>query len=305
MEAFDDMLGGFDPTLSAVALSMTPQPQDDPPKKPKKDDPPKKPKKDDPPKKPNETTDDGPVKRRKKDDPPKKPKETITPKDDPPKTPKDDPPQKPKKSIMQTNEASRKLGDIWWCEELGRALRQMAAGPETSTEPREKDGTVVVEFADGLEWSPPGLIPSDLAKFGSHGEKLPNAAKKAAAKTPKPVQDYILETIRAKYKLQGKCSPIVSLECREDRFNLKSSWRQKCQIVVKDDMTAQIAMNIMATFCDCYQQMNMNQNELDFKVCRECFLEMHTKGMHDFDKGKMDWEKVSEDIKKAFPPKPT
>ncbi|CAE7891290.1 unnamed protein product [Symbiodinium microadriaticum] len=340
MQAFDDMLGGSDPTLSLetamndilshpeVQLQMarasrnpagqTPAATHEKPGPSTsfKHDPPNtkqtigedgpatnRNKKDNPPKQPTETTtEDGP--KRKKDNPPKKPKEKDD--DNPPKKPKetiqqnDAPPKKPKKPIKE----ARTVGDIWWCEELGRALRQTADGPETSTEPMEKNGNVIVEFEDGFEWTPP-LIPADLAKFGSAASKLPKPCKKPVVRTAKPVQDYLLPTIRAKYKTQGKSSPILSLEARQDRFDLKSAWRQKCQIVVKDEMTAEIAMNIFSTFADCYEHMLMNQHELDFRVCRDCFLEMHAKGMHDFSKGKVAWEKVAEDIKKAFPPKPT
>ena len=178
----------------------------------------------------------------------------------------------------------------------------MMVGIEVSGRPFEKDGSVVVVFEDGTEWTPP-LIPADLEKFGA-APSLPKRTKaKAKASTGnKPVNDYILETIRAKFATQGKSAPIIKVEARADRNDLSSGWRQRFQIVVRGDMTAVVAMNICATFCDCYHFMNLNQGELNFRECRDLLIEMGKNGTHDFTKGKMDWEKVSTDCKKAFPP---
>ena len=110
-------------------------------------------------------------------------------------------------------------------------------------------GTVVVVFDDRTEWLPP-LIPPDLTKFAAAGGSVPKVVKaKAKQAASKPVEDYVLETIRAKFSKQGKASPIIQVEAWVDRHDLSSAWRQKMQIVVKSEggMTPTVAMNICMT----------------------------------------------------------
>ena len=130
---------------------------------------------------------------------------------------------------------------------MGKACRQLKDGMDVSGHPRLNEaGTVVVVFDDGTEWLPP-LIPPDLTKFAAAGGSVPNKVVKAKAKqaASKPVEDYVLETIRAKFSKQGKSSPIIKVEARVDRHDLSSAWRQKMQIVVKSEggMTPTVAMN--------------------------------------------------------------
>ena len=188
---------------------------------------------------------------------------------------------------------------------MGKACRQLKDGMDVSGHPRLNEaGTVVVVFDDGTEWLPP-LIPPDLTKFAAAGGSVPNKVVKAKAKqaASKPVEDYVLETIRAKCK----SSPIIKVEARVDRHDLSSAWRQKMQIVVKSEggMTPTVAMNICMTFCDCYHNMNLNPGRLNFKECKDNLILMHQDGTHNFADSKMEWQLVSKQMKKAFPPPPT
>ena len=192
---------------------------------------------------------------------------------------------------------------------MGKACRQLKDGMDVSGHPRLNEaGTVVVVFDDGTEWLPP-LIPPDLTKFAAAGGSVPNKVVKAKAKqaASKPVEDYVLETIRAKFSKQGKSSPSIKVEARVDRHDLSSAWRQKMQIVVKSEggMTPTVAMNICMTFCDCYHHMNLNPGRLNFKECKDNLILMHQDGTHNFADSKMEWQLVSKQMKKAFPPPPT
>ena len=210
--------------------------------------------------------------------------------------------QKPKEKAAIT----RKEGDIWWEETLGKACRQTKNGTDVSGQPSLNEaGSVVVVFEDGTEWLPP-LIPADLMKFaGTAGsvQVLKPKAKQAGA--PKPVQDYLLPTIRAKFSKQGKCAPIIKVETRADRYDLSSVWRQKMQIVIRGDVTPTVGMNICSTFCDCYEHLNLNQGLLNFKECKNNLVELWKNGTHNFAESKMSWELVSKQMKDAFPPAPT
>ncbi|CAE7549667.1 unnamed protein product, partial [Symbiodinium microadriaticum] len=207
-------------------------------------------------------------------------------------------------------EIVRKEGDIWWCEDLGRACRQLKKGIDMSGHPTVRDGSVFVVFEDGTEFMPP-LIPADVegGKFAA-SSSLPKKQAKAKAKakqasSTKPVEDFVLPTIRAKFAKQGSSPPIIKVEARSDRHDLSSAWRQRFQIVIRGEMTAIEAMNICATFCDCYEHMNLNQGELNFRECRDLLIEMGKNGTHNFATGKMDWEEVAKQTHEAFPPKPT
>ena len=122
---------------------------------------------------------------------------------------------------------------------------------------------------DGVQWKVPCLVPYDLVRLTKGGVPLPSAkdlrnkpdtnAKKKA--TPKkkadhPVEDYELGIIRCRFALQGKNPAIIKVEVREDRNDMNSKWRQKMQIVIKDEVTAVVAMNVAKTFADCYVNMN-------------------------------------------------
>ncbi|CAE7582760.1 unnamed protein product [Symbiodinium sp. CCMP2592] len=291
----------MNPLLRAVAFSMTPQPQAiGEPEKEKPAPPQQKPEKEKsaPPQKKPE---------KEKSAPPQKnpEKEKPAPEKNPEKEKPASSQQKPEK---EKPAITRKEGDIWWEETLGKACRQTKKGTDVSGQPSLNEaGSVVVVFEDGTEWLPP-LIPADLAKFASSAGSVmsvPRKPKAASNKPVKPVADYCLPTIRAKFSKQGKCSPIIKVEARADRYNLSSAWKQRMQIVLKGDMTPTVGMNICSTFCDCYEHLNLNQGLLDFKHCRNNLIEMWQNGTHDFAASKMSWELLSKQMKDAFPPAPT
>ena len=139
---------------------------------------------------------------------------------------------------------------------------------------------------------------ADLPKTGEPGTVQPKTPKtKAKPKVQKPVSDYELPTIRCKYASQGKNAPIIKIECKEDRFDLNSRWRQKTQITIKDDITPEIAANVARTFADCYQHMSLNPRLLDFKECRTALLAYNE---HDWSKKPLSWEFISELCLKGF-----
>ena len=50
---------------------------------------------------------------------------------------KEQPDQNPRRTSKEKLKDERKIGDVWRCEELRGALRQMAGGPETSSQERK------------------------------------------------------------------------------------------------------------------------------------------------------------------------
>ena len=206
----------------------------------------------------------------------------------------------------------KKLGDMWWSEEHGVAFRQMKAGVERSGPPFQDGEDVKVKFAcDGLVWILPNLIPADLEKFGQEPlKKLPKPDPKAKPSRKKksdekPVQDYVLDVVRCKYAKQGQGNPIIKVECRVNRHDLSSpsQWKQKLQVVIREDVSARFAMNVAITFANCYQYMNLNPEMLNFRECRDALIS-YGQQHHDFNKSVMDWKIVSDVCQPPFPPRP-
>ncbi|CAE7244291.1 unnamed protein product [Symbiodinium sp. CCMP2592] len=152
-------------------------------------------------------------------------------------------------------------GDIKWNPELGKACWQKKEGVIISSVPFvDKDDEVKVSFG-GLLWSVPHLVPSDLDSSMPPKNPMQTQTKVKAvpkAKQLKPVDDYIYPIIRCKYCTQGSKNPLIKIEVREDRHNLRSKWVQKLQLVVKDNLSVQKAMHIAKSFADSYVYMNLN-----------------------------------------------
>ena len=199
------------------------------------------------------------------------------------------------------------VGDVWWSNMLGKACKQLAEGVDISEPPHVKDGEVIVQFPDGTTWNVPHLVPQDLGKgtLPSVPKAAPAAPKKPKAKAKsnnKPVPDFELPTVRCKHSLQGKNPAIVKIEVREDRNDLGSKFKQKAQIVIKDNICVRTAMNVASTFAECYEYMNLNPSVLNFRECRDALLGMAEAG-HDWSKQKLDWRYVAGLCLKGFPPK--
>ena len=205
---------------------------------------------------------------------------------------------------------SRQVGDIWWDNVYSKAMiKTVDGGVELSGEPFVQTDQVFVTFFKGnknqeLSWRVPHLIPTDLEKgaFPLSNPDPPNKPKAKAKpknKADKPVPNYDLPTIRYKYCLQGKNPPIIKIECREDRFDMNSKWKQKLQIVIKDSVTLNMASNVSRTFCDAYHNMTLNPRLLDFRECRQALLEHD----HDWEKGPLNWEIIARACIKGFPTK--
>ena len=260
------------------------------------------------------------VKRKKRKTTPQEKKEKINPKDEGVTKPntgmdvEDKPSQKvakvapmPEKSAA-LDENRRSVGDIWWSNMMGKACRQQEDGVDFSGPPFLQDGEVVVKFDDETCWKVPHMVPQDLEHSGLPPDvpkpqpPVPKKKAKAKAQTTKPVQDFELPTVRCKYCLQGKQSPIVKVECRVDRNDLTSKFKQRMQIVVKEGVTARAAMHVATTFAECYHHMLLNQDVINFRECRDALFGMADKG-HDWDKEKLDWRWVADLTLKGFPPK--
>ena len=81
---------------------------------------------------------------------------------------------------------TRKEGDIWWEETVGKACRQTKNGTDVSGQPSLNEaGSVVVVFEDGTEWLPP-LIPADLMKFAGTAGSVQVLKPKAKQALPAP-----------------------------------------------------------------------------------------------------------------------
>ena len=202
--------------------------------------------------------------------------------------------------------ASRPMGDIWWSNEMNRAARQTKEGIKMSGEAYIHQNSVFVKFIeDGFEWEVPHLVPADLGRAMAP-DSLAGPKVKAAKKRvqqEKPVPDFLLDVVRARYATQGpKHPPIIKVEVREDRNNLSSKWRQKFQVVVKaseEYWTPTAAMNLAITFCNCYKHMLLNPSVLDFKECRDAL--MHYSAKHDWREAPLDWSFVADLCLKPFP----
>ena len=221
-------------------------------------------------------------------------------------------PVKIKEAYDSLKVPKRAVGDRWWSNFMGLAYLQLVDGVEPSSEPYVKDDDVYVKFPDGLEWKVPRLMPGDLKGEPRKrplpevpGVEEPKPKKQAKAKSqPKhrPVEDFLLPTVRAKFCFQGKHDPIVKVEAREDRHDSSSCWKQKFQIVIRCEMCAAAAMNISQTFCQLYEYLNLNPAELDYKECRDSLINMKNAG-HKWADGPMDWQHLAGLCLKGFPPK--
>ena len=229
-----------------------------------------------------------------------KPDEAEKPKlkaEKPNETEKPNEAEKPSKAEKPTGKAS---GDIQWNAELGKACWQKSEGIIVSSTPFvDKDDEVKVSF-DGLLWSVPHLVPSDLDPSKPtnplHKVSKPKVPKAKQA-TPKPIEDYVYPIIRCKYATQGSKSPLIKVEAREDRHDLHSKWVQKLQLVIKADLSVGKAMNIAKTLADAYVYMNLNPSRLNFRGCRESLLGHN----HDWESSALDWQTVNKLGLKHFP----
>ena len=220
---------------------------------------------------------------------------------------------KPEQNNVMPAMPDRAEGEIWWCEELTRALRQHTWGVERS-KPLFVDGEAVCttfEY-DNLKWVVPHLIPSDLAKY--NGGKLvvarvpPKNASPCKSKKRNPASSsscppYVLDVVRVCLAKQGQGNPIVKVQVRQDRNDLKSKWVQRMQVVIKEPVTEAIAYNVAKSFADCFQFMGMAPSETDYRECRDALLAYGAAGHHDFEKGPLPWQKVQGQLFKSFPPK--
>ena len=209
--------------------------------------------------------------------------------------------------------AGRGENDVWWSDELQRGCRNLKTGILVSGECYNFADNVYVKFEDGFEWRVPHLVPYDLVKKEKGGVPLPsiNALRnppeqakpkrvpKAKNKIDKPVPDYDLDIIKCRYTTQGKHPPLVKVEVREDRNDATSKWRQKMQIIIKDEVTPKVAMNVAKTFADCFLHMNLVPDHINYKECRDALLKYN---LHDWTKGPMKWTVVAKLCLKPFPP---
>ena len=201
-----------------------------------------------------------------------------------------------KKDADETDEQNKKAtGDIKWNPELGKACWQKKRG--LSFPPQ--DDEVTVSFG-GLLWSVPHLVPSDLDPSMPANPPQQKVKAKAAPKAKqqaKPVDDYVYPIIRCKYCAQGSKNPLIKIEAREDRHNLQSKWVQKLQVVIKDNLAVQKAMNVAKSFADSYVYMNLNPGQLNFRGCRDSLL-AHK---HDWETSALDWQTINKLGLKHFP----
>ena len=233
-----------------------------------------------------------------------------------PKTKKEKRKEKPKDEMPKDEKCGpsdgRKLGEIWWDDEMGRAFFSSRKGVLRSSKPYVPDDdpdAVLVDFENGIQWRPP-LIPGDLEKFGElpraevpKDPPKPKAKPKAKSASTKPVKDYVLDVIRCKFASQGKASPIIKVEALVDRNNPTSKWHQVVQLVIKD-ISADYAMNVCRSLADLFQNLNMNPSETNWRECRDALLHYGASGQHDFNKGHLDWRAVETLRFKAFAPSP-
>ena len=241
------------------------------------------------------------------DKPASKPKEDVERKKPRKMNEKKEKPKEPKEASCD----GRKPGEIWWDDEMGRALFKNDSGVLRSSKPyvpADDASAVMVDFENGIKWRPP-LMPSDLEKFGAlpkvdaPSDPKPKGKARAKAASTKPVGDYVLEVIRCRYASQGKSSPIIKVEALVDRNNPKSKWHQVVQLVIKD-CSANYAMNVCKSLADLFQNLNMNPSETNWRECRDSLLHYGASGNHDYNKEPLDWQIVPKLRLKAFAPSP-
>ena len=200
--------------------------------------------------------------------------------------------------------------DVWWSDEMARAVMKFKHSKgkemvETSQRLEAVEGHVEAVFDGGFRWRVPHLLPSDLessGKFpklgGSHEQPKAKGKAKAKPSQPKPVADYILKSIRAKYSSQGSNSPIIKIEVNEDRWEASGRWQQKCQIVLKGQITPTYGMNVARCFCDCFMNMRLVPDRIDYKKCRNALMEYE----HDWHSSPLSRKVVNQICLEGFPP---
>ena len=244
-----------------------------------------------------------PTKANEKDEQPKKTK--ANEKDEQPKKTKaDENDEQPKKTKADEND------DVTWSNLHEKGMLK----GELSSAPYVDEGGDVVRFQSGRVWRVPHLVPGDIDKSKGEQAALPrlgevaeSEVKKKKPRTeakPRPVSDFILGSVRVKYASQGSKHPILKLECKEDRFGPTAGpWRQKMQFVLKDDAALGMvqAYNVLKTMAMCYENMNLNGAEIDFRRCRDSLLKHAEVVKHDWEKKAMSWEYVNEQKLEGFP----
>ena len=212
----------------------------------------------------------------------------------------DEQPHKKAKIAEQTDEV------IW-----SNLHEKATCNGEMSSSPYVEGGEVLVRFKSGRVWRVPHLVPKDIEQRGEQAA-LPRVGdvsevKKKKPRTeakPRPVSDFILGSVRVKYASQGSKHPILKLECKEDRFGPSAGpWRQKMQFVLKEDaaLTMAQASHVLQTMAMCYEKMNLNGAEIDFKRCRDSLLKHAEAVKHDWEKKPMSWEYVNKQKLDGFP----
>ncbi|CAE7222571.1 cpt [Symbiodinium sp. CCMP2592] len=198
--------------------------------------------------------------------------------------------EKPKKTKPDEKDEQPQPQEVSWSNLHEKAM----CNGEMSSSPYVEGGEVMVRFESGRVWRVPHLVPDDIEKRGE---------QEAAAKA-RPVADFILPSVRVKYASQGTKSPVLKLECKEDRFGPSMGpWRQKLQFVLKEDAPLGMveASHVMQTMATCYEKMNLNGAEIDFRRCRDSLLK-HAKAVnHDWARKPMSWEYVNQQKLDGFP----
>ena len=168
---------------------------------------------------------------------------------------------------------------------------------------------------DDLVWVVPHLLPADLEHYAGgklqgvrHVETKPSQKKaKSAAKKPNEQSNafapYVLDAVKVSYSSQGSSNPIIKVQVRQDRNDTKSKWVQRMQVVIKDEVSKNIAWNVAKTFADCFQFMGLVPDVTNYRECRDSLLAYGAAGYHDFEKGPLPWRTVADKCLKAFPPK--
>ena len=75
------------------------------------------------------------------------------------------------------------------------------------------------------------------------------------------------------------------------------------QFVLKEDaaLTMVQASHVLQTMAMCYEKMNLNGAEIDFKRCRDSLLKHAEAVKHDWEKKPMSWEYVNKQKLDGFP----
>ena len=68
--------------------------------------------------------------------------------------------------------------------------------------------------------------------------------------------------------------------------------------MIKEPVSARIAMHVATTFCNCYKFMNLNPS--NFRECRDALLNYTAAGL-DWEKAPLDWQVVANLCLKPFP----